>query len=372
MSPEKFVPLILILSLGCLNYDPSGPGDEPGHTSAANVVWEVTLDEYSGGHLRVLPTADGGCALLYTSDLMRLARVGPDGTLYWKHGYADTSFVSTGGMDCRQVTDGGFVLAGYGSTFDWRTGSTLIKTNAMGDPSWSTTQIRGQDRWVTSVAVGQDGAYYCAASVLEQLSSGRFAVCEKYSEAGELEWQKRCSMVEWDYPLGLWNIPQVGLLVCVERDAVEKVLILIDETGDVIWERSLKSDPSMYETLLDVGRDGRYGVAYTSLDGLESIIREYDLDGTLRWEYRNPTPQPSLTGCYLEDGSLVALVDDSESGARAAVCVNDQGEFRWQRDLPGLHGTPSIAGSADGDVLVASAVGYGVPGIIVRKLPGRL
>lgn len=207
------------------------------------------------GDIVVPDTADG----LQTD--MLLLKVDVNGNEAWRNHYGGMH--SDNGYSVIQTSDGGFIAAGYYSTFDTTNGNDsdwwLVKTNSSGVVEWNQTY-------------GEEGFDY-AYSVIETIEGG-FTITGSFAVSGGID------------------------------------LLNISESGDVLWNQAYFEGTGSHGNSVQQTYDGGYIVAGTRI-GRDAILVKTNQVGEQEWaqEYGGSSPawlnsvQQTNDGGYIASGS---------------------------------------------------------------------
>ena len=122
----------------------------------------------------------------------------------WTREYGDTAFQS--GWACKQTKDGGFIIAGVTTTYDYPTGDfLLIKTDSLGNMQWQNHYGRqGYRDMCVTMALTNDGGYLMAGQTWQYID-GTWPdfYFVKTDSLGNLKWTKQFG---GPYDDAIWSI----------------------------------------------------------------------------------------------------------------------------------------------------------------------
>jgi hypothetical protein len=160
----------------------------------------------------------------------------------WWRTYGGTS--GEEGYSVRQTLDGGYIVAGwtdsYGAGFD---DVYLIKTNASGDTLWTRTYggTYHDEGW--SVRQTFDGGYVIAGYA-SSFPVGTWDVyLIKTNASGDTLWQRTYGGSSYDYGYSVWQTRDTGYIIVGETDSYgagggDVYLIKTNALGDTLWTRT--------------------------------------------------------------------------------------------------------------------------------------
>ena len=198
-----------------------------------------------------------------------------------------------------RTLDGGFILAGYTTSFSSNNWSDIyiIKTDANGEVIWTKTMGDTLDEY---------------ASDIKQLQDGNFII------AG----------------YGRINSP----------NHYDAFLIKIDQNGNVIWRKSYGGYNFDQFVAIDVVNDGYVAIGNTKsispMSNSELWIYKTDFDGNIIWQrtYNFGEFSEGASIKQLYDGGFVAVGSTYKSNSGYDIYVvrcDDNGNFIWQKSFGG-------------------------------------
>lgn len=263
------------------------------------VVWQKSY----GGTLKdeaysVRATADGGCVVAGYLGVSSSAQVGgawvfkldSSGGMVWQKSF-------DGGQDdyassVQGTPDGGYVVAGR--TFSSGAGSGdawVVRLDAIGGVLWQKTYGGRLSDYASSVQPTSDGGYVLAGGTSSSGAGGYDAWVVKLDANGNILWQKTYGGAQDDNAFSVQAIAGGGYVVagywsrlCTNSCVSLASLMNLDESGDVVWQRTYGRD---YFRSVQVTADGGYVVAghvsYLASLGLgRGWVLKLDSNGSIR------------------------------------------------------------------------------------------
>ncbi|MBK8474258.1 MAG: hypothetical protein IPL33_19965 [Sphingobacteriales bacterium] len=209
---------------------------------------------------QVTTTTDNHIVLAYSKDTLSLTgttrnvyltKLDMGGERIWQHNYG----ISNRDEICRhviQTLDGGFMLVGTQGALNNEPGASfyVIKTDASGVMEWDTTYVSNWGQAFTVQQTPWDNGYIIGGVGFTDTTLYDMWII-KIGAAGELEWQRNfdryhisdcAAQVRSLTTLEEYqnNLPiQYLMFGCGnEPDETHAYINLLDENGDIIWERS--------------------------------------------------------------------------------------------------------------------------------------
>ena len=301
---------------------PGGPGVSEGF---------AILPEEDGGFVAAGATRSSGAGRFDAY----LVKAGPDGEETWSRTYGGDGYDFAHAM--ARTADGGFALAGYTRSFGaGKMDMYLVKTDADGIEQWS--QTYGTDRYESAFSV-------CATG------DGGYALLGFQGDS------------EYDY----YGAPS------------QIYLVRTDANGDMLWERTLPSEPYAIGYDLQETAGGAFIIAGDA--GYTSFYMKVDAAGSMMWSrtprlYRYATDiariAPTRDGGFIMTG---AIISDSYEGSYDVFLMklNSDGDASWRarvRTDSDTYGTCVVEGE-DGAFTVAgyeeAEAAYGAEDVFVLR-----
>lgn len=278
------------------------------------------------------------------------------------------------GQSIQQTLDGGFIVAGYTSSFGvgdddiW-----LLKLSRSGAILWQKTYGgNGNDR-AYSMQQTADGGFVVAGSSQSFSGSDTDFFVLKLGNDGSVSWQKTFGGTAFDRALTIQQTLGGGYIVAGITQSFDSGnndlwVLKLGSMGDLIWEKGLGGDCSYEANSVVATTDGGYVVAGNAhscvLANRDVLILKFDTDGELLWrknfggdisEYAHSIDQTS-DGGYIVAGRSRSF----GSGYNTDIWVvklDANGDISWQKIVGGnlFDRAYSIQQTLDGGYILAGA-----------------
>jgi hypothetical protein len=274
----------------------------------ADVVYSVRQTTDSGYILAGYTDSYGSGGQVY------LIKTNASGDVTWSrlYGGADRDAAS----DVAQTVDGGYIVAGYTSSFGDSSQAYFIKTNASGDSVWARVLGgTGQD-WANSVQQTADSGYIAAGGSLSFGNLGQ-AYLIKLTPDGSPEWSKVYGGAGDDYAYSVQQTADggyifVGVTTSFGSDA-QVYLVKTNASGDTLWTRNMGGADGDGGSYVQQCRDSTYiitGETYSYGNGGQVYLIKTNLSGDTLWtptfgggaNERSSTVQQTTDGGYVIAG----------------------------------------------------------------------
>jgi hypothetical protein len=335
---------------------------------------------YGGGGIdmvsSVQQTSDGGYILAgYTSsfgagsDDIFLMKTDANGNIIWAKTYGGTS--SDGASSVQQTSDGGYILAGYTSSFGaGYYDILLIKTDASGNIQWAKTYGGTALDWPYSVQQTSDGGYIVAGYTWSFGAGYSDIFFIKADANGNIQWAKTYGGTYEDYASSVQQTSDGGYILAGHTSSFgagsyDIFFIKTDANGNIQWAKTYGGTGSDMASSVQQTSDGGYIVAgwtYYFGAGLSDIfLIKTDANGNriwaktyggMNWDYASSVQQTSDGGYIVAGGT-----DSFGAGSRDIFLIKTDanGNRIWAKTYGGtaLDWPYSVQQTSDGGYIVA-------------------
>ena len=292
---------------------------------------------------------------------------------YWAKTFGGTSLEA--GYSVQQTSDGGFIVAGYTSSFEVR-GSNffVIKLDANGNTTWqkkygSICVNKGQAIQQTS-----DGGYILAGYT-DIFGAGWFdMMLYKLDANGDVVWSKTYGGTNFDQLTSIQQTSDGGYVLAGYTSSFgygsyDVLVLKLDSGGSITWEKAFGGTGADYASSIRQTSDGGYIVAGKTSSfgagGKDLWVIKLNSTGTVTWQntYGGTADDTASFIQQTSDGGFI-LIGDTYSFSTAnfyhdfwVIKLQADGSINWQK----AYGTrykqfsSSIQQTSDGGYIL---VGY--------------
>ena len=349
---------------------------EPALAGAPPLKWQKTFGGSEGGEGHsVQQTSDAGYIITGCSGAsipyggyVCLIKTDPNGNSDWQQTFGGGA--DDYGCSVQQTSDGGYIIAGWTSTFGSGGRDVyLIKTEPNGNSQWQKT-FGGSD-WDVGWSVQQtlDGGYIIAGDTSSFGSGGRDVYLIKTEPNGNEKWQKTIggSSHEWGESVqqttdGGYII--AGITTSYGAGSSDVYLIKTDPNGDKKWQKTFGGSDIDHGFSVHQTTDGGYiiaGITESYGAGLADfyLIRT-DPNGNSVWQ--NTFGGSDAEWCFSvqqtsDAGFIIAGVKGiyATPGDVYLVKTDPNGNSQWQKTLGGGSNgwAYSVQQTTDGGYIIA-------------------
>ncbi len=315
----------------------------------------------------VQQTTDGGYVIAGYSSSYGAGRV--DVYLIKTNAQGDTLWTRTFGgpytdigRSVQQTSDGGYIVAGY-TKFWYDTSYSavyLIKANAQGDTLWTRTfgGDSGDDA-AYSVAQTSDGGYIIAGGTHSFGAGPVDAWLLRANASGDTLWTKTIGGAEYDVGNSVQQTTDGGYIIAGSTGTASDVyLVKTDSHGDTLWTRKYGGTGLDWGEAVQQTTDGGYIVTgrTTSLGKRGVYLIKTNAAGDTLWSraYGQSSNSSGYSVQQTTDGGYIIAGTTSFVGDSVyLVRTNAQGDTLWTRTYGGPDGVGRcVRQTADGGYIV--------------------
>jgi len=332
-------------------------------------------DEYG---YSVQQTTDGGYIITGTDNIrVYLIKTDSDGDTVWTNNYGGA--YNNWGYSVQQTRDSGYIVAGATMKNESETDSGdiyLIKTDSLGDTSWTRSYGGDYTEHGYSVQQTEDGGYIIAGytasyNVLEEYD----VYLIKTDTKGDTVWTETYGELGDDYGYSVYQIEDGGYIitgVTIRPDSTSDVyLIRTSDSGVVKWTKRYGGTDADcgYSVLQTV--DGGYIIAGYTTQHVGNIQNDVfliktDSDGDTMWTQTyggsyddgGYSVYQTADGGYIITGSTADIEHETHSDVYV-IKTDPLGSVMWTQRYGGLDddGGHSIQQTSDGGYIITGYTG---------------
>ncbi len=377
---QVFTLTIQILGHGQVASDPAGVQCSTGNqgtcahdfAQGTNVTLTATPDpgwQFDGW------SGDADCAdgqVTLTADVTCTATFSP-ATITWARTYGGTELQLARAIAV--TSDGGFVVAGYTSSFGARWEDFwVLKLDAQGNVEWEKTYGAQNTEEAFAIQQTVDGGYIVAGYSESFSPQGNPSVwILKLDAQGNVVWQKTYyasqSVGGAERAYAIQQTSDGGYIVAGHTNAVgrgsDMWILKLDAGGNVEWEKAYGGPGAEAAYSVQQTSDGGYIVAGTTDSfgaGREDVwVLKLDAQGNVVWQktYGGPDFDKAQSIQQTSDGGYIVAGGTYSFGAGGedfwVLKLDTSGNVEWQKTYggPNSENANAIQQTADGGYIVA-------------------
>jgi len=389
---RKVLKLILILALfsflisGCTKQST---------TPSTQAVWQKTFGGIADDEaMSIQQTTDGGYIVAgYTfsfgaggSDVY-VIKLDENGNKVWEKTYGGSG--DDYAFSIQQTTDGGYIVAGYTSSFgEGNYDFYIIKLDANGNKLWEKTFGGSYNDKAYSIQQTTDGGYIVAGSTISFGEGGSDVYVIKLDKNGDKVWEKTFGGIADDEAKSIQQTTDGGYIVAgytfsFGEGGSDVYVIKLDENGNESWEKTFGGNGWDEASFIQQTNDEGYivaGYTFSFGEGWDDVyVIKLDKNGNKVWDktYGGGNGDRANSIQQTKDGGYIVAGMTSSLGAGNydfyIIKLDANGNKLWEKTFGGSKYDPawSIQQTNDGGYIVAgSTISFGAGGsdIYVIKL----
>jgi len=299
---------------------------------------------------------------------------------------------SDGANSVQQTTDGGYIVAGWTTSFgSGRYDVYILKLNSKGEVEWQKTFGGGDDDVAFSIQQTTDGGYIVAGWTNSFGYGGEDAYILKLNSKGEIEWQKTFGGEDSDGALSIQQTKDGGYIVAGGTSSFgsggqDAYILKLNTKGEVEWQKTFGGAKDDVANSVQQTTDGGYIVAGRTYSfgsgGQDVYILKLNSKGEAEWQktFGGKDNDGAFSIQQTTDGGCIVAGWTSSfgSGGQDAYILklNSKREVEWQKAFDG--GDDDVAfmiqQTADGGYIAAgwtSSFGSGERDAYILKLNSK-
>jgi len=343
----------------------------------------------------LIQTSDGGYAIAgFTisfgagSGDVYVVKLDANGNLQWTKTIGGPA--SEEGNSLIQTSDGGYVIAGYTSSFGaGQLDVYVVKLDANGNLQWTKT-IGGKKADVgTSLIQTSDGGY-AIAGFTESFGAGEWDVyVVKLDASGNLQWTKTIGGPKGDEGYSLIQTSDGGYVIAGYTNSfgagkADVYVVKLDAKGNLQWTKTIGGPESEIGNSLTQTSDGGYAITGTTgsfgTGKADVYVVKLDAKGNLQWTKTIGGPESEVGNSLIQtsDGGYAITGTTGSFGAGEAdvyvVKLDANGNLQWTKTIGARnknYSKSSLIQTSDGGYAIAGhteSFGAGKWDVYVVKL----
>lgn len=220
-----------------------------------------------------------------------IVRLTPSGALQWAYTYGGGEIDNL--QSCIELGDGGFVAAGYTSSFGaGYSDAWVLRLNDDGSIQWSKTFGGTGVDYAKAIRVLGDGGFIVAGYTGSFGSGADDIWLLRLDADGNVLWQKTYGSSSIENTYAIEEVPQEGFIVAGQTNAPDGsqrgiILLRLDADGNPRWQRVIKGADPVGAYSVKPLADGGFivsGYHIATTNTAIAVIRT-DAEGQILWQY---------------------------------------------------------------------------------------
>jgi hypothetical protein len=248
------------------------------------------------------------------------------------------------GFSVEQTTDGGYIAVGEAHTFA-SSALYMVRTDAMGEKTWSAVYSDEQDKGATSVHQTGDGGYVASGYIWPNPINPTNIYLLKVDSVGSEVWSKSYgSLTGQEEATSSFMTVDGGFIIAGQTDItvdVDHYIVKTDSAGNEEWSRMFGGVTDDWSAAIEQTSDGGYILAGTTYSNQthsnDLILRKLDGGGEEIWnqtygqtgdDWGRSVQQTS------DDGYILVGITRPQSAVTYDILViraNSAGSILWEK-----------------------------------------
>jgi uncharacterized delta-60 repeat protein len=268
--------------------------------SEGNIQWQRTYGGWGNDHAHnIQETDDGGYIVIGCTDSygagyndVWVLKLAANGDVEWQRAYGGNSYDY--GYFIRQISDGGFIVAGetFVSTADQYSDGWVLKLGSNGDIEWQRAYGGLWNDFIRNVLPTADGGYIALGQTNAwSYGSDNYDIWVlKLTSTGDIEWQRRYGGSGYENPWMIQCTSDNGYMVAGYTNSFgaggyDAWIIKLDSSGDIEWHNAYGGWDGDFAHSIQETAEGDYivsGCTFSFGNGRrEAWIMKLNKDGDL-------------------------------------------------------------------------------------------
>jgi hypothetical protein len=269
-----------------------------------------------------------------------------------------------------QSSDGGYVVAGWTSSFGPGSDIYVVKLDSSGNVVWAKTIGGSNSDYAHSIIQSSDGGYVVAGSTSSFGSGGSDFYVVKLDSSGNVQWAKTIGGSDYDAAYSIIQSSDGGYAVAgytrsFGAGSEDMYVVKLDSSGNIVWTKTIGG--SSWDEALSIiqSSDGGYVVAGSTRSfgaGYSDFyVVKLDSGGNVQWAKTIGGSSGDFASSIIQssDGGYVVAGETASFGADGwdiyVVKLDSGGNVQWAKTIGGSRNdfASSIIQSSDGGYVVA-------------------
>jgi hypothetical protein len=359
MKGLKFIAVIVVVIIALQN-NAFGQVSFSKTYGGAKSDWTFSAQQTSDGGFIM---AGGSTSFGAGNDDFLLIKTDASGNVQWAKTYGGAE--SEWAYSAQQTRDGGFIMAGYTTSFGATSDFILIKTDTNGNIQWAKTYGGIDYDYATFVRQTSNGGYIVSGSTLSFGAGEGDVLVLKLDSNGNIQWAKTYGGPDVDWPSSVQQTSDGGFIVAGETISFgaggrDFLLIKIDASGVIQWVKTFGGTGDDRAWSIQQISDGGFivagGTQSFGAGGLDFLFIKIDSNGIIQWAktYGGIGHDFATSVQQTSDGGFII------GGNILLIKTYADGNIQWAKTYGGVGSAWSFQQANDGGfIIVGNTYSFG-------------
>ena len=215
----------------------------------------------------------------------------PTELAFWAKTYGGTG--QDYAYSIQQTSDGGYIVAGMGDTFDFDKDLWVLKLNSDGTVAWQKA-YRGDDISASFIQQTSDGGYIVLGVIFNDATRKKYFLVLKLNSDGTVAWQQKAyGETGYEYANSIQQTSDGGYIMAgigIDFDRIDSdfLVLKLNSDGRIAWQKTYGGTSYDYASSIQQTSDEGYivvGNTYSFGTGSGDFwILKLNSDGTVAWQ----------------------------------------------------------------------------------------
>jgi len=289
----------------------------------------------------------------------------PTELAFWAKTYGGTG--QDYAYSIQQTSDGGYIVAGMGDTFDFDKDLWVLKLNSDGTVAWQKA-YRGDDISASFIQQTSDGGYIVLGVIFNDATRKKYFLVLKLNSDGTVAWQQKAyGETGYEYANSIQQTSDGGYIMAgigIDFDRIDSdfLVLKLNSDGRIAWQKTYggtKSDSA--SSIQQTSDEGYIVVGGSNVANEDVLVLKLNSDGTVVWQktYGGTKSDSASSIQQTSDEGYIVVGNTYSFGTGSGdfwiLKLNSDGTVAWQKTYGGTSYdfANSIHQTSDGGYIVA-------------------
>ena len=296
----------------------------------------------------------------------------PTELAFWAKTYGGTG--QDYAYSIQQTSDGGYIVAGMGDTFDFDKDLWVLKLNSDGTVAWQKA-YRGDDISASFIQQTSDGGYIVLGVIFNDATRKKYFLVLKLNSDGTVAWQQKAyGETGYEYANSIQQTSDGGYIMAgigIDFDRIDSdfLVLKLNSDGRIAWQKTYGGTGGDHANSIQQTSDGGYIVVGGSNVANEDVlVLKLNSDGTVVWQktYGGTKSDSASSIQQTSDEGYIVVGNTYSFGTGSGdfwiLKLNSYGTVAWQKTYGGTsydYASSIQQTSDEGYIVVGNTYSFG-------------
>ena len=296
----------------------------------------------------------------------------PTELAFWAKTYGGTG--QDYAYSIQQTSDGGYIVAGMGDTFDFDKDLWVLKLNSDGTVAWQKA-YRGDDISASFIQQTSDGGYIVLGVIFNDATRKKYFLVLKLNSDGTVAWQQKAyGETGYEYANSIQQTSDGGYIMAgigIDFDRIDSdfLVLKLNSDGRIAWQKTYggtKSDSA--SSIQQTSDEGYIVVGGSNVANEDVLVLKLNSDGTVVWQktYGGTKSDSASSIQQTSDEGYIVVGNTYSFGTGSGdfwiLKLNSYGTVAWQKTYGGTsydYASSIQQTSDEGYIVVGNTYSFG-------------